>query len=259
MCRNEIKEIIQYHQEHRNLTYLAYQSAWMIMVNELSNESSLEKMITKKLHFVRESARELGEMIKSVEWTRKKGREGEDVRTEMKKLNIIRRWRKTIVSYYRSCTVWSEETADLLSEVVNLCKKAKEFAGKGEKSFIMDLWWVVSSGVVCNGDMLRSGVVDFMLGEITRETMSLEPTYCSGFFVALASRLKKKSKKEEKKWEKKEEKKKEAEEWVMRRKIIERMEEEGYEDSIIGIFMVKISTSDMSWFEDPLSDYLFCL
>ncbi|KAH7818384.1 uncharacterized protein MONOS_8091 [Monocercomonoides exilis] len=36
----EIKEIIKYHQVHRNLTQLAYQSAWQFLMNEFEYEEA---------------------------------------------------------------------------------------------------------------------------------------------------------------------------------------------------------------------------
>ncbi|KAH7820430.1 uncharacterized protein MONOS_11668 [Monocercomonoides exilis] len=37
---DEIKEIIQYHKEHRNLTQLSYQSAWELLINQMYFDSS---------------------------------------------------------------------------------------------------------------------------------------------------------------------------------------------------------------------------
>ncbi|KAH7830448.1 uncharacterized protein MONOS_4705 [Monocercomonoides exilis] len=60
----EMKEISKCHQEHRNLTRLAYQSAWEIFVHRLRNDKSVEKVIVNELHFVREVERELEELSK---------------------------------------------------------------------------------------------------------------------------------------------------------------------------------------------------
>ncbi|KAH7821038.1 uncharacterized protein MONOS_17784 [Monocercomonoides exilis] len=58
----EIKEIIKYHQEHHNLTRLAYQSVWEFLINRFYHEESLEEVIVNELHFGREAARELEEL-----------------------------------------------------------------------------------------------------------------------------------------------------------------------------------------------------
>eukprot|EP00770_Monocercomonoides_exilis_P006194 MONOS_6164.1-p1 / transcript=MONOS_6164.1 / gene=MONOS_6164 / organism=Monocercomonoides_exilis_PA203 / gene_product=unspecified product / transcript_product=unspecified product / location=Mono_scaffold00190:82399-83137(-) / protein_length=199 / sequence_SO=supercontig / SO=protein_coding / is_pseudo=false len=67
----EIAEIIEYHQEHHNLTQLAYQCAWQFLVNRFYNDKSLEGVIANELHFAREAARELEELSKCVDWKRK--------------------------------------------------------------------------------------------------------------------------------------------------------------------------------------------
>ncbi|KAH7823793.1 uncharacterized protein MONOS_17582 [Monocercomonoides exilis] len=60
---NEIKEIIQYHQQHNNLTQLSYQSAWQFLIERLPQGSKLAKTTVNELHFVREATRGLNELI----------------------------------------------------------------------------------------------------------------------------------------------------------------------------------------------------
>ncbi|KAH7829798.1 uncharacterized protein MONOS_3341 [Monocercomonoides exilis] len=62
---NEITDIIKYHQEHQNLTRLAYQSAWGILIYGFTKVDSLEEVIVNELHFVREATRELEELTKN--------------------------------------------------------------------------------------------------------------------------------------------------------------------------------------------------
>eukprot|EP00770_Monocercomonoides_exilis_P010562 MONOS_10509.1-p1 / transcript=MONOS_10509.1 / gene=MONOS_10509 / organism=Monocercomonoides_exilis_PA203 / gene_product=unspecified product / transcript_product=unspecified product / location=Mono_scaffold00480:47168-48067(+) / protein_length=249 / sequence_SO=supercontig / SO=protein_coding / is_pseudo=false len=61
---NEIKEIIQYHQEYHNLTRLAYQTAWRFLVSRLWADNSLEEAIVIELRFAREAIKELEELSK---------------------------------------------------------------------------------------------------------------------------------------------------------------------------------------------------
>ncbi|KAH7819650.1 uncharacterized protein MONOS_14701 [Monocercomonoides exilis] len=63
---NEIKEIIEYHQEHHNLTQLAYQSAWAFFIRGFYRDLSLEKIFVEELHFAREARRELEELSNSI-------------------------------------------------------------------------------------------------------------------------------------------------------------------------------------------------
>ncbi|KAH7815548.1 uncharacterized protein MONOS_18318 [Monocercomonoides exilis] len=58
MYLNKIKAIIEYHQEHHNLTRLAYQSTWQFLVARLECDKSLGDAIINALHFTREAARE---------------------------------------------------------------------------------------------------------------------------------------------------------------------------------------------------------
>ncbi|KAH7819736.1 uncharacterized protein MONOS_17892 [Monocercomonoides exilis] len=63
---NEIKDIVKYHQEHHNLTQLAYQYAWEFLINRLLCDNSLEDVVVNELHFAREAARELEELTRSL-------------------------------------------------------------------------------------------------------------------------------------------------------------------------------------------------
>ncbi|KAH7832335.1 uncharacterized protein MONOS_16876 [Monocercomonoides exilis] len=112
---NEIKEIIQYHQVHRNLTYLAYQSAWRLLIYRILKDDSLEGMIVDATHFVREERKELEELAKSVDWKRKKVGDGEK---EAKELLFIERWLNAIYDHLCFCTSWSEEFVELIGRIV---------------------------------------------------------------------------------------------------------------------------------------------
>ncbi|KAH7832628.1 uncharacterized protein MONOS_13803 [Monocercomonoides exilis] len=73
---SEMKEIIQHHQEHHNLTPLAHQSAWQFLMNRLFFNGVLEKVMTDELHFVKEASREMDELSKCVDWKRKEEKRG---------------------------------------------------------------------------------------------------------------------------------------------------------------------------------------
>eukprot|EP00770_Monocercomonoides_exilis_P012702 MONOS_12645.1-p1 / transcript=MONOS_12645.1 / gene=MONOS_12645 / organism=Monocercomonoides_exilis_PA203 / gene_product=unspecified product / transcript_product=unspecified product / location=Mono_scaffold00713:30509-31357(+) / protein_length=217 / sequence_SO=supercontig / SO=protein_coding / is_pseudo=false len=87
---NEIKEIIEYHQEHCNLTQLAYQSAWQILISRLYSNGSLEKIIVSELHFARKATRELEESKRCIDWKRKEGEErGKEIEEEIVSLRWL--------------------------------------------------------------------------------------------------------------------------------------------------------------------------
>ncbi|KAH7818438.1 uncharacterized protein MONOS_18018 [Monocercomonoides exilis] len=69
---NEIKEIIEYHQEHHNLTRIAYQSAWQFLICRVYWDEPIRRVIVNELHFAREAIRELEELTKCVDWKREK-------------------------------------------------------------------------------------------------------------------------------------------------------------------------------------------
>eukprot|EP00770_Monocercomonoides_exilis_P005407 MONOS_5379.1-p1 / transcript=MONOS_5379.1 / gene=MONOS_5379 / organism=Monocercomonoides_exilis_PA203 / gene_product=unspecified product / transcript_product=unspecified product / location=Mono_scaffold00155:99383-100835(+) / protein_length=342 / sequence_SO=supercontig / SO=protein_coding / is_pseudo=false len=116
---NEIKEILKYHQEHRNLTRLAYQSAWKFLINRLYNDESLEEMSANELHFAREASRELDELSKCVDWKRKeeKGKKGRD----WKDMTIIKNWLQKLNEFFLLFPTWKEEC----DEVIRLKRKAE--------------------------------------------------------------------------------------------------------------------------------------
>ncbi|KAH7832783.1 uncharacterized protein MONOS_14187 [Monocercomonoides exilis] len=80
---NEIREIIEHQQKHRNLTHLAYQSAWQFFIYRWEKDKSLEKVIVNELHFVEEAMRELKELMKCVDWKKKEEEMSKDEANEV--------------------------------------------------------------------------------------------------------------------------------------------------------------------------------
>ncbi|KAH7818422.1 uncharacterized protein MONOS_8793 [Monocercomonoides exilis] len=90
---DEIKEIIEYHQEHHNLTRIAYQSAWEFLIKRIIFENSLEEIIVNELHFAREAAKELEELSKCVDGKRKEGwKGGKETKEEL----LLMKWIETL-------------------------------------------------------------------------------------------------------------------------------------------------------------------
>ncbi|KAH7832491.1 uncharacterized protein MONOS_14031 [Monocercomonoides exilis] len=92
----EMKEIIQHHQEYHDLTRLAYQSAWHFLIERLYNSETLQIIMVNELHFAREAAKELEELLKCVDWKKKEGGGGK-VRKEV---DVIERWLEAIGSFF---------------------------------------------------------------------------------------------------------------------------------------------------------------
>eukprot|EP00770_Monocercomonoides_exilis_P016393 MONOS_16347.1-p1 / transcript=MONOS_16347.1 / gene=MONOS_16347 / organism=Monocercomonoides_exilis_PA203 / gene_product=unspecified product / transcript_product=unspecified product / location=Mono_scaffold01665:2217-3449(-) / protein_length=346 / sequence_SO=supercontig / SO=protein_coding / is_pseudo=false len=117
---NEIKEIIEHHQKHQNLTRLAYRSAWQFFINRLIFNDSLEEMIVNELHFVREVTRELEDLSKCVDWKRKKGEKGE------KEVNALVEWLRTLNAYSFACKLWNEKFSTMICSLDKICRAARE-------------------------------------------------------------------------------------------------------------------------------------
>ncbi|KAH7825857.1 uncharacterized protein MONOS_10370 [Monocercomonoides exilis] len=222
---DEIKEIIQYHQEHHNLTQLAYQSAWRFLINRFIDDRSLESLIIYELNFVREASRELEELAKWLEWRGEK-EEKENRRIEKKEAIIIKRWFDSLDRYLVSCKLRNEEYSELIGSIVQVFKATKVNYGK------ICCWCIILSKRAAENravkvdDLLKSGAVDVFLEEIQQPTLNDKIVReLLAFFVAIERRLKGED----------DDEMEEPKEKKLKRKVSEIMEEEGYEDCVTGL------------------------
>ncbi|KAH7829729.1 uncharacterized protein MONOS_17108 [Monocercomonoides exilis] len=115
---DEIKGIIQYHQMHRKLTQLAYQSAWLFLLNRAVTERELKDVIVNELHFVEEATRELEELTECVNWKKKE--------KETDELKILEGWNKALDRYIYNCRIFVEgKNLNLMTAIVKLCEASK--------------------------------------------------------------------------------------------------------------------------------------
>ncbi|KAH7823028.1 uncharacterized protein MONOS_17613 [Monocercomonoides exilis] len=218
---NDMKEIIQYHQKHHNLTRLAYQSAWGFLMNRFYYNKSLEDYIANELHFGREAATELEELTRSVDWERKeeergKGREEED---------FIMRWIETLNNFFRNCRLWNEDFVKILSSISCIFRAAKDNHKEIRERCINFLQIATKIGAVKIDDLLKGKATDAVLEKIQQPTLDERVIFeCFKFFIYISRRLKLKKKDEKEEMKRKE----------MVKKTFEKLEEEGYEDVIIG-------------------------
>ncbi|KAH7826952.1 uncharacterized protein MONOS_18591 [Monocercomonoides exilis] len=212
----EIVEIMKYHQEHRNLTHLAYQSAWHFLINRFRQDKSLEDVIVNELHFARETAGELNGLSKCVDWKREK---------EEEKAVVLMEWLKALdicFIYFRS----RNEVFILLTNcIVKLFRAAKDKHRKISTYCIYLFKVAAEFGAFQISHLLNGGAVDAVLEEIH------EPTLNDGivgkmllFFMNISKKLKKEGGDEMDMKERK----------MMKMDIFEKAEEEGYEDAIAG-------------------------
>ncbi|KAH7818713.1 uncharacterized protein MONOS_2149 [Monocercomonoides exilis] len=120
---DEITEIIQYHEEHHNLTQLAYQSAWQLLINRFIMERRFEDVIMNDLHFVRETEREFEELSRCVDWKRNDGEKG---KKEKKEVQIIRNWINLVSDSLEYHELWEEGNVGVIRCLVALCRAARE-------------------------------------------------------------------------------------------------------------------------------------
>ncbi|KAH7828556.1 uncharacterized protein MONOS_4961 [Monocercomonoides exilis] len=217
----EITEIIEHQQKHRNLSKLAFQSAWQFLIYRFYTNGFLEDTVVNELHFGREAAREQEELIRNVNWKKKEEKMNKE---EANKVLIIRRWIGTISIYLLRCKLWNEEYVGLINSIVQEYQAAKDNYRGICNQCIYSLRNAAENRAVKVDDLLKGGAINTVLEEMQQRTlkdkMARENLH---FFLSVSERLK----------EEKKDEKEEAERKKTKRKVFEWMEEEGYEDHII--------------------------
>ncbi|KAH7819657.1 uncharacterized protein MONOS_13140 [Monocercomonoides exilis] len=220
---NEIKEIIEYHKEHHNLTQLTYQSAWDFLIKRFIKDRNLEEVIANKLHFAREAAREIEELAKTVDWKRKEGNKREREREEE---YILLRWIRTLRPYFCICKLWNDESVELVSSVVNIFRAVNDNSSEICDQCICVFVAATENEAVKSEELLKGGAVEAVLEAFVQfEVKSRSAKDYLLYFKRICERLK----------EKTDDEANEAKRFELKRKIFEKMEEEGYEDFIIGL------------------------
>eukprot|EP00770_Monocercomonoides_exilis_P003764 MONOS_3745.1-p1 / transcript=MONOS_3745.1 / gene=MONOS_3745 / organism=Monocercomonoides_exilis_PA203 / gene_product=unspecified product / transcript_product=unspecified product / location=Mono_scaffold00091:51679-52726(+) / protein_length=329 / sequence_SO=supercontig / SO=protein_coding / is_pseudo=false len=228
MYFSEMKEIIQHHQEHNNLTRLAYHSAWEFVIKRFCLDGSLEDVISNELHFAKEAIKELEELMNCVDWKRTK----EEREKESQEEKVLLRWLLTLEYFLGSCLLWNEKYSELIRCVVQVYQTAKGNNEEIGSRCIYSLSMAAKNRAMKNEDLLNGGAVNAILKENQLPTMDDVNTQISlKFLISITGRLKGKKK----------EKMKEEHRKGLKRKMFEKMEEEGYEDVITsfhGIFVL---------------------
>ncbi|KAH7816318.1 uncharacterized protein MONOS_18691 [Monocercomonoides exilis] len=224
---NVVKEIIQYHQEHRNLTHVAYLSAWDCLIKSFSNDKSLEEVITKELHFVREAERELEELSKCMDWKRKEEENGK--RKETKEEILLISWSRTLKNFIFCCQLRIEDCSRLIYRIVQVFYAGKDNNGEicNRSMYLLQLASDVEDVKV--DDLLKGGAIDAVLEEIHGTTIVDEmANKILHFYKSISRRLKGKEKSENDEMKRK----------AIKMEIFEKLEEEGYEDSFVSFYGV---------------------
>ncbi|KAH7818884.1 uncharacterized protein MONOS_1744 [Monocercomonoides exilis] len=217
---NEITEIIKHHQEHHNLTRLANQSAWQFLMNRFYWDKNLEEVIVNELHFAREARRELEDLSKSVDWKKKEEGKGEN---EAKEVLVIERWFDVISEFLNSYTLWDEELAGLIGSLVQMIRESRDNHKDICNRCLDSLRCAAENRNVEIDVFLKEGTIVVFSEEMNQSTVNDDILWnCLLFFLNISERIKEKTDGETTKTKRKE----------LKRKIFEKMEEEGYEDII---------------------------
>ncbi|KAH7826828.1 uncharacterized protein MONOS_18588 [Monocercomonoides exilis] len=240
---NKIKEIIQYHQKHHNLTHLAYQSAWQFLIFRFCEDKSFKELIVNELHFAREAIKELEELT-DCRKRKKKEKKSKYRKTE----KVFMRWVISLLYYVRTFQLLNEEHIELVHRLV--CLHRADIKNEIEilESFVIIFWEMSGNESVCIDILLKEGAFDEILKEIQLSTSKNEIIYyCLAFYLKISDRLK------EKKYDEKEEKERKE----LKRKVHEKIEEEGYEDVITSFYQSFDFFNNQFYFELSLdiSDY----
>ncbi|KAH7828863.1 uncharacterized protein MONOS_17230 [Monocercomonoides exilis] len=217
---NEITDIIQYHQEHHNLTCLANQSAFHFLISRFKEDDSLKEVVLQKMHFVSEATKELDELNGSLNWDTHEKNFSEKMR-----VRIITRWLYLIFNTFR------KEFNEIYGEVVELtaCVSrvyalAKDYEMKIRKKCI-NLFYRIK--ITIGEDIFilaESGAANIVLERMCRPILDDNQTAKSKeILLSLSERL----------YKKKTDLKIDKKSWQMKKRaMFEMLEEEGYEDII---------------------------
>eukprot|EP00770_Monocercomonoides_exilis_P008935 MONOS_8890.1-p1 / transcript=MONOS_8890.1 / gene=MONOS_8890 / organism=Monocercomonoides_exilis_PA203 / gene_product=unspecified product / transcript_product=unspecified product / location=Mono_scaffold00349:9774-11099(-) / protein_length=421 / sequence_SO=supercontig / SO=protein_coding / is_pseudo=false len=222
----EVKEIIEYHQVHRNLTRLAYQSAWQFLMIRVAYDNDLERVIVRELHCAREVARELEELARCVDWKRK---EEEKREKESREAKILNRWLLTMMYFLEHCRLWNEEIVELFNSIVQIFQVAKDDRRDISRKCIDCFRNAEYNRTIEMDILLKCGVIDIIFGETVKcKAEDLQIKCNLNFFKDLCDRLK----------EKVEEGNGVSRQKDTKRKIYEKEEEEGFEDFVISLHVI---------------------
>ncbi|KAH7815287.1 uncharacterized protein MONOS_18699 [Monocercomonoides exilis] len=241
---NEIREIIKNHQKYLNLTQLAYQSAWEFFIDRFFKDRNLEDVIENELHFVREVTGRLEELVVCIDWKREKDERGK----KDKEVQILTRWLDTIDYFLLSCKLWNEEYIKLVSCLVKTYLSANDKFMEISEKCIFPLRNAAKNRTVKTDDLLKGGSIGLFLEELMQSTMNYGMTNQSlTFCLSISERLK----------EKTDDEMEEAKRKELKRKVLEMMEEEGYEDVIISFHKIFDFLHRNFWIDISLniSDY----
>eukprot|EP00770_Monocercomonoides_exilis_P009834 MONOS_9787.1-p1 / transcript=MONOS_9787.1 / gene=MONOS_9787 / organism=Monocercomonoides_exilis_PA203 / gene_product=unspecified product / transcript_product=unspecified product / location=Mono_scaffold00417:23023-24348(+) / protein_length=411 / sequence_SO=supercontig / SO=protein_coding / is_pseudo=false len=217
---NEIKEIIKQHQQNHNLTQLSYQSAWKILINS-SRFTDTIVANAEEFHFVKEATIEMKELIEKVDWTKK-----EKELDDKKEICVLRRWCISLESYFQYCQLQGAEGLELFSLIIIMCRVTKNKHREIFQECLYLYETIAHSKAIQIEDLASCGAVDYALEEILCSTLDICVfANILRFFDCLIKKLNGKENDEKLIWKK------------SKREKMEKLEEEGFEDTAISVYL----------------------
>ncbi|KAH7832412.1 uncharacterized protein MONOS_9324 [Monocercomonoides exilis] len=233
----KITEIIKIHQHHRNLSLASFLSAFKIFVEMAPTKKELIEIYLSELHFVREAAKELEELVKRTN-ERKEGEKFD----EMIEMIIIKKWCNMLQMYFAYCDYSEAECVGLIAALVQLFRAAKDASSDLSKQCINLFASMADKEGLRIEDLLRGGAVDVVikvLSQLTFEDMPILNCLC--FFTSISNKFN-----EDVENENAAEKR-----MIVKREVFERIEEEGLVDTFFSFRNALISFRLISYlFED---------
>ncbi|KAH7822233.1 uncharacterized protein MONOS_17707 [Monocercomonoides exilis] len=218
----EITRIIFHHNDHRNLTQLAFQCAWRFMINNWNSNSNSQIVVVKYMNFLTVVKRELEELAKCVDWKRE-DEEKENSLAEPKATQIIVRWLDVLGYFFIMCNKWDDDFYELVRFIVELFRTARDNEQEISEMCAHALKMLAHNENSSVDAFEKCGVLDVISEEL--QQLKLEnrlASDCLSIYLQIVRRLSNNSGDETD-----EEKRKE-----LKRKMFEKLEEEGLEDVI---------------------------
>eukprot|EP00770_Monocercomonoides_exilis_P007165 MONOS_7127.1-p1 / transcript=MONOS_7127.1 / gene=MONOS_7127 / organism=Monocercomonoides_exilis_PA203 / gene_product=unspecified product / transcript_product=unspecified product / location=Mono_scaffold00237:26579-28371(-) / protein_length=462 / sequence_SO=supercontig / SO=protein_coding / is_pseudo=false len=165
----EITEIIKHQQKHRNLTKLAYQSAWQFLISRFYRDVSLDVSIVNEMNFKGEASRELEALTRNVNWKKKKEEMNKE---EAKEEFALMRWLETSNIYFLNFKLENKEYVSLFRSIVRVFRAAKDNHKELCDQCIYSLRNAAGRELVKTDDLVKSGAADAVLEGIQRPTLN---------------------------------------------------------------------------------------
>ncbi|KAH7824735.1 uncharacterized protein MONOS_17504 [Monocercomonoides exilis] len=223
----EMVEIMKYHQEHHNLTHLAYQSSWRFVLNRFKSERIPNDKIVNEFHFAREIAKEIKSLTACVDWKKKK-----EEKKKTKEQIVIDRWFKDLQENLFEVDLWNEENAELTESLAMLFKSSKDNYVELYNQCFDVFTKMINLRRVLPFDLLKGGVIVTVMEDLQQPTLpDSSDVRCMSFFVHLSRKMNKKMDDESDEKQRK----------LMKGEILQKLEEEGYEDEIASLLKLQMN------------------